>query len=87
MDDVERQTDPTFKKLLQTMRGGNMDDNDINLMLGRVLSNMTNKDKQLFESEGLHLVPTWKQASSINLKYLQTNFETPIAGSVAEMST
>ena len=64
-----------------------MDDNDINLIFGRVLSNMTNKEKQLVESEGLHLVPTWKQASSINLKYLQTHFEAPIAGYVAEINT
>ena len=38
MDDVIQQTDPTtFKKLLQNMRGGSMDDDDINLIFGKVL--------------------------------------------------
>jgi hypothetical protein len=48
-----------------------MNDDDINLIVGRVLENMTREEQQLFQSEGLHLVPTWKQAIAINLDYLQ----------------
>ncbi len=60
MDDVVRQTDTRFKDLLQNMRQGQMNDNDINLIVGSVLENMTREEKQLFQSEGLHLGPTWK---------------------------
>ena len=64
-----------------------MNDNDINLIVGKVLENMTREEQQLFQSEGLHLVPTWKQASAINLGYLQTELQSPIASYVAKMNT
>ena len=65
-----RKTDTRFKDLLQNMRQGQMNDDDINLTVGRVLENMTREEQQLFQSEGLHLVPTWKHACAINLDYL-----------------
>ncbi len=64
-----------------------MNDNDINLIVGRVLKNLTKEEQQLFQSEGLHLVPTWKQASAINLNYLETELQSPIASYVAKMNT
>ena len=84
MDDVARQTDTRFKDLLQNMRQGQMNDNDINLIVRRVLENMTREEQQLFQSEGLHLVPTWKQASAINLNYLWMELQSPIASYVAK---
>jgi hypothetical protein len=42
------------------------------------------EEQQLFQSEGLHLVPTWKQASAINLGYLLTELQSPIASYVAK---
>jgi hypothetical protein len=64
-----------------------MNDDDINLIVGRVLENMTREEQQLFQSEGLHLVPTWKQASAINLDYLQAELQSPIASYMAKMNT
>ncbi len=87
MDDVVRQTDTRFKDLLQNMRQGYMNDDDINLIVGRVLENMTREEQQLFQSEGLHLVPTWKQAIAINLNYLQMELQSPIASYMAKMNT
>ena len=87
LDDVLRQTDPTFKNLLQHMREGNIDDDDCQLIFSRMLANMTAQDRNNFEADALHLVPTWKQANGINIKYLQTQLNTPIARFAAELST
>ena len=87
MDDVVRQTDTRFKDLLQNMRQDRMNDDDINLIVGRVLENMTTEEKWNFQLEGLHLVPTWKQASAINLDYLMTELQSPIANYVVNMNT
>ena len=57
------------------------------LIVGRVLENMKREDHQLFQSKDLHLIPTWKQASAINLKCLETEFQSPIASYVAKMNT
>ena len=87
MEDVLRQSDEIFKTLLQNMRQGNMDDNDIDIMFSRVIHNLPDDEKQQFLSEGLHLVPTWKEANAINLEYIKTNLNTPIARYEAKMNT
>ena len=87
MDDVLRQRDERFKTLLQHMREGTMDDDDINMMFSRVIHNLPEVEKQHFLSEGLHLVPTWKEAHAINLEYINTNLNTPIARYEAKMNT
>jgi hypothetical protein len=87
MDEVIRQRDATFLKILQNMRQGALDDDDINKLLSRVLDNLPNEEKQRFKSEGLYLVPTWKQANTINIEYIQKNFTTPIARYDAQLQT
>jgi hypothetical protein len=87
LDDVLRQTDPIFKKLLQNMREGAMDDADCELIFSRMLADMSPDDRKTFERDALHLVPTWKQANAINIKYLQEELDTPIARYLAQLST
>ena len=69
------------------MREGDIDDDDCELIFSRMLANMTTQDQNNFEIDALHLVPTWKQANGINIKYLQTQLDTPIARFAAELST
>eukprot|EP00956_Cyclotella_meneghiniana_P036984 scaffold133488_cov39-Cyclotella_meneghiniana.AAC.3 len=66
MDDILRQSGVTFKKLLSNMRR-RMDDDDIKLIFARVLDKLPDEEKQAFQDDGLHHVPTWKQANGINL--------------------
>ena len=87
LEEVLRQSDERFKKLLTNMREGCVDDEDIDLLMSRMLSKMTPDERQVFDSEALHLVPTWKQAVSINLNYLQKSLTSPIAKIKAELQT
>jgi hypothetical protein len=87
LDEVLRQTDPVFKKLLEDMREGKMDDNDCDIIFQRMLANMGEEERDTFVVDALHLVPTWKQANEINIRYLQTELNTPIARFAADLST
>jgi hypothetical protein len=87
MDEVLRQSDTEFKDLLDNMRNGSMRDEDIDLLLGRLISKLPADEKRNFEEGSLHLVPTWKQASEIIFKYLQDEMEAPIAKLTSQFSS
>lgn len=87
LDEVLRQSDETFKKLLTDMREGKVDDEDIDLLIRRMLCKMDPDERREFEFSALHLVPTWKQAVGINLKYLKRNLTTPIAKIKADLQS
>ena len=87
MEEVVRQTDEVFKTILQHMRDGTLNNVDIDILLSRMLENLPIEDKQRFLSDGLCLVPTWKEANTINIEYIQNNLTTPIARYDAHMET
>jgi hypothetical protein len=87
MEEVVRQTDEVFKAILQNMRDGTLNNDDIDILLSRMLENLPIEEKQRFQSDGLFLVPTWKEAHTINLEYIQNNLATPIARYDAHMET
>jgi hypothetical protein len=79
MEEVVRQTDEVFKTILQHMRDGTLNNVDIDILLYIMLENLPIEDKQRFLSEGLILVPTWIEANTINIEYIQNNLTTHIA--------
>ncbi len=78
MDEVLRQDDETFKRLLTRMHEGNIQDEDVDFLLGRCLDKLPHEERSSFEQNALHLVPTWKLTHQIVFEYLQS-FDTPVA--------
>ncbi len=52
MEEVVRQTDEVFKTILQHMRDGTLNNDDIDILLSRMLENLPIDEKQRFQSEG-----------------------------------
>ena len=72
MEEVVRQTDEVFKAILQNMRDGTLNNDDIDILLSRKLENLPIEEKQRFQSDGLFLVPTWKEAHTTILSTFRT---------------
>ncbi len=78
MDSVYRQDDDEFKTQLEKMRDGGMDDPAIDYFLLRAMSMLPPEERELFEKEGLYVVPTWKRTQKITYDYL-LSLNQPIA--------
>ena len=78
MDEVLRQDDAIFLRVLSRMREGELEEEDVDFLLGRCLDQMTPDDKATFKG-ALHLVPIWDQAHKIVFDYLQNNLTAPVA--------
>ena len=89
LNEVLRQTDKDFLRLLDHMRNGSMTREDADLLLGRRMDALQGgeDEKERFKKESLHLVPTWKAASRITFDYLQNDLNAPIAKFTADYSS
>lgn len=72
MDEVLRQDDEAFKRLLTRMREGNIQNEDIDFLTSRCLDKLSPEERSSFTQNALHLVPTWKMAHQIIFDYLQS---------------
>jgi len=87
MDEVLRQNDRDFLRLLDHMREGAMNEDDVELLFSRHIDQLEQQEKELFNRESLHLVPTWKAATEIIFNYLQHTLTAPIAKFTANYSS
>eukprot|EP00984_Skeletonema_dohrnii_P031047 scaffold23084_cov153-Skeletonema_dohrnii-CCMP3373.AAC.2 len=87
MDEVLRQTDENFLRVLDHMREGTMTKADTKLIADRQIDKLQPEEREKFVQESLHLVPTWQAAASITFDYLQNNLESPIAKMTAKYSS
>ena len=76
MDQVLRQDDPTFLKLLNNIRFGFIDDSDVELLLSRCFDRLCPEEQATFNN-AIHLVPVWSMSDKIIFDYL-LSFTTPI---------
>lgn len=77
MEEVLRQDDTHFKTLLSHMRSGDMNNDDCQLLFGRILNNLPSQEKIMF-IDSLNLMPQWKLTFPITIQYLQS-FGNPVA--------
>ena len=53
MDETMRQKDPTFKRVIQEMRDGNVSDATVEVLQGRRLNKLPQAERETFEREAL----------------------------------
>jgi hypothetical protein len=70
MDNVFRQDDGEFKKVLSEMRDGAVTYESAQLCMTRRLSVLPPQERALFEREALHVFPTWNRTHAITKRYL-----------------
>ena len=72
MGEVIRQYDRQYKIWLDIMRKRDLDDDTIDYILSHSLENMNNKEKEIFESTALYIMPTWEMTRKCTLQYLRS---------------
>ena len=78
MDKILRQDDPRMLRLLAHMRDGEMDDDDVNLILSRCLENLEPEERAKFK-DAVHLTPTWAEGYRVMAHHLTNTLTGPIA--------
>lgn len=71
MDAVFRQSDPAFTTMLQHMREGKMEKEDVDFIESRRMSKLSPAEQQEFWDHAVFLFPDWKRCKPVLVKYLR----------------
>ena len=71
MDEVIQQTNIGYLSLLENMKNGNIEDEDVDFIIGKCLDPLSPEDNESFKHV-IHLVLQWKMAHPIVKQYLES---------------
>ena len=80
-----RQNPGPFLDGLNKMRTGGMDYSSVDFFMSRQIGKLSRGERDLFEAQALYIVPTWKRAKPILVRYLK-RLNKPIAKMIGKFN-